>query len=209
MTNSYKKESGSRHKKLLVPLVALLLCAAAMVGVGYAALMSDVTNTGNTIDSDGLTLNITDGVSEASGILDATVSYQSTTVSNTSGSTRAFHVDGINNSQWDGVSAASMINFDTIKQADLIINSAKADSLKIVATITPDVTLPAGVALTIGLAKTTSPETNLTAAELASYAVIEEENNLIINVIVTIGPTFNPVGNISVGFSVKVTAESA
>lgn len=67
MTNSYKKESGSRHKKLLVPMVALLLCAAAMVGVGYAALMSDVTNTGNEMDTDGYTVKFSGTAATAAG----------------------------------------------------------------------------------------------------------------------------------------------
>ena len=53
---TYKSERG--HKKLLVPVVALLLCAAAMVGLGYAALNSDVTNTNNIITTDGLTAKL-------------------------------------------------------------------------------------------------------------------------------------------------------
>jgi len=56
---TYKNERS--RKKLLVPVVALLLCATAMVGLGYAALVSDVTNTNNVITSDGLTAKLVDG----------------------------------------------------------------------------------------------------------------------------------------------------
>lgn len=67
---TYKSERG--HKKLLVPVVALLLCAAAMVGLGYAALVSDVTNTGNVVAVDGLTATFTDDEGEGEdGLLNA------------------------------------------------------------------------------------------------------------------------------------------
>jgi len=46
-TTTYKNERN--RKKLLVPVVALVVCAAAMIGLGYAALVSDVTNTDNVI----------------------------------------------------------------------------------------------------------------------------------------------------------------
>ncbi|MEA4978056.1 MAG: hypothetical protein VB016_05855 [Methanomassiliicoccaceae archaeon] len=56
---TYKNERG--HKKLLVPVVALVLCAAAMIGLGYAALVSDVTNTANVVAADGLKASLLDG----------------------------------------------------------------------------------------------------------------------------------------------------
>jgi len=54
--NSYKNERS--RKKLLVPVVALVVCAAAMIGLGYAALVSDVTNTANVVVGDGLTADL-------------------------------------------------------------------------------------------------------------------------------------------------------
>ncbi len=56
---TYKNERN--RKKLLVPVVALVLCAAAMIGLGYAALVSDVTNTDNVVAADGLTARLEDG----------------------------------------------------------------------------------------------------------------------------------------------------
>ncbi|MGE0014616.1 MAG: hypothetical protein AB7S83_00240 [Candidatus Methanomethylophilaceae archaeon] len=49
------------QKKLLIPVVALILCAAAMIGLGYAALVSSVTNTDNVVAADGLTARLEDG----------------------------------------------------------------------------------------------------------------------------------------------------
>lgn len=37
------------NTKLIVPVVAVLICAGAMVGIGYAALSSDYTTNGNSI----------------------------------------------------------------------------------------------------------------------------------------------------------------
>lgn len=48
----YKNERN--HKKLLVPIIALILCATAMVGFVYAAQTSTVTNQANVIYGDGL-----------------------------------------------------------------------------------------------------------------------------------------------------------
>ncbi|MDN5356938.1 MAG: hypothetical protein PWR17_107 [Candidatus Methanomethylophilaceae archaeon] len=56
---TYKNERN--RKKLLVPVVALVLCAAAMIGLGYAALVSDVTNTANVVAADGLKASLLDG----------------------------------------------------------------------------------------------------------------------------------------------------
>lgn len=55
MTEVYKKIAG--NKKLLVPVVALLLCATAMVGAGYAFLASTAKDTG-TLDGDVITVKI-------------------------------------------------------------------------------------------------------------------------------------------------------
>jgi hypothetical protein len=56
---AYRNERN--RKKLLVPVVALVVCAAAMIGLGYAALVSDVTNTDNVIAAEGLTARLEDG----------------------------------------------------------------------------------------------------------------------------------------------------
>ena len=34
-----------RNKKLLVPVIALMLCATALIGAGYAAYVSSAKNT--------------------------------------------------------------------------------------------------------------------------------------------------------------------
>jgi hypothetical protein len=56
MTKVYKEAGG--HKKLLVPVVALLLCAFAMVGAGYAFLASTASSSGNSLDGDVITVTI-------------------------------------------------------------------------------------------------------------------------------------------------------
>lgn len=40
------------NKRLLVPVVAVMLCVMAVVGVGYAAINSSVTNTENTVSTE-------------------------------------------------------------------------------------------------------------------------------------------------------------
>lgn len=39
----------NRNTKLIVPVIALVICAGAMVGIGYAALSTDYTTEGNSI----------------------------------------------------------------------------------------------------------------------------------------------------------------
>ncbi len=50
MYNSYKNERS--RKRLVVPVIVLMLCAAALVGLGYAALTSTVTNQANVVAGD-------------------------------------------------------------------------------------------------------------------------------------------------------------
>jgi hypothetical protein len=61
MYNSYKNERS--RKRLVVPVIVLMLCAAALVGLGYAALTSTVTNQANVVAGDGLDAELrgTDG----------------------------------------------------------------------------------------------------------------------------------------------------
>ncbi|MFA7037211.1 MAG: hypothetical protein WC183_12935, partial [Methanosarcina sp.] len=55
---AYRNERN--RKKLLIPVVALVLCAAAMIGLGYAALTSTVTNQANVVAGDGLSADLVD-----------------------------------------------------------------------------------------------------------------------------------------------------
>ncbi len=59
MTDTQSESTGSR-KKLLIPLVALMLCAVSIVGAGYA-YNSTVTNTYNSVVAEGTTINLYDG----------------------------------------------------------------------------------------------------------------------------------------------------
>ena len=59
MTDTQSESTGSR-KKLLIPLVALMLCAVSIVGAGYA-YNSTVTNTFNSVVAEGTTINLYDG----------------------------------------------------------------------------------------------------------------------------------------------------
>ena len=43
-----------RNKKLLVPVIALMLCATALIGAGYAAYVSSAKNTENAIGGDAI-----------------------------------------------------------------------------------------------------------------------------------------------------------
>jgi len=58
MTDTQSESTGSR-KKLLIPLVALMLCAVSIVGAGYA-YNSTVTNTFNSVVAEGTTINLYD-----------------------------------------------------------------------------------------------------------------------------------------------------
>ena len=50
MTNKFKEGRESKNKKLLVPVLALFLCATALIGVGYAAVVSSVGITENVVE---------------------------------------------------------------------------------------------------------------------------------------------------------------
>lgn len=58
MTDTQSESTGSR-RKLLIPLVALMLCAVSIVGAGYA-YNSTVTNTFNSVVAEGTTINLYD-----------------------------------------------------------------------------------------------------------------------------------------------------
>lgn len=48
-------------KKLLVPVIALMLCALALIGAGYAALQSSVESDNNITKTDGIVLRFVSG----------------------------------------------------------------------------------------------------------------------------------------------------
>lgn len=56
MTDIYMEQNGSK-KKLLVPLIVLLLCAVSLTGAGYA-YNSTVTNVDDNVHIEGLTLDL-------------------------------------------------------------------------------------------------------------------------------------------------------
>ena len=62
MTDVYMEQNGSK-KKLLVPLIVLLLCAVSLTGAGYA-YNSTVTNEEDNIHIEGLTLELTTGTTD-------------------------------------------------------------------------------------------------------------------------------------------------
>lgn len=51
---SYDEEGQHRRRRVLIPMVTILLCFFAMIAVGYSALISDVTNEANLIAAEGL-----------------------------------------------------------------------------------------------------------------------------------------------------------
>ncbi len=75
--SKYGMEGGNGSKRLLVPIIALLLCATALAGVGYAALTSSVSNSGNEVGSSFaiLTIKDEDGVQNATISGDAVIDY--------------------------------------------------------------------------------------------------------------------------------------
>lgn len=76
MTNY--KSNGSVGKKLLVPAVALLLCAFALVGAGYAAYQSSVGSGGNEVATDGIVVSFTkDGTESGEIVVGATLKWTS------------------------------------------------------------------------------------------------------------------------------------
>ncbi|MFT0898930.1 hypothetical protein [Candidatus Methanoprimaticola sp. MG2] len=50
-------DSGSGRKRILVPIVAIMMCAVAIIGVGYS-LTSTVSSNDNPISGDGLELSL-------------------------------------------------------------------------------------------------------------------------------------------------------
>ncbi|MEA4978055.1 MAG: hypothetical protein VB016_05850 [Methanomassiliicoccaceae archaeon] len=51
---SYDEEDNRRKRRALIPIMTIIFCFFAMIGVGYSALISDVTNEANLIAAEGL-----------------------------------------------------------------------------------------------------------------------------------------------------------
>lgn len=64
-------------KKLLVPVIALLLCSFALIGVSHAALSSSMSSGNNSVGSDGIVLTFVDnsGNNIASGAFSSNHKY--------------------------------------------------------------------------------------------------------------------------------------
>lgn len=77
----------STNSKLIVPVLALVICAGAMVGIGYAALSSDYTVTGDSIDAGEFKVTVND--SNGTGVaatFDVDMNLEAHTVQNGSSS---------------------------------------------------------------------------------------------------------------------------
>ena len=84
---------NGKSGKLVAPAVAFMLCAVALIGVGFAiTLNSTSTATGNSVSTDGLVLNVTDASESgtASFSSSAKVYYQTT---QTNGGTLTYKID--------------------------------------------------------------------------------------------------------------------
>ncbi len=84
---------NGKSGKLVAPAVAFMLCAVALIGVGFAiTLNSTSTATENSVSTDGLVLNVTDasGSGTASFSSSAKVYYQTT---QTNGGTLTYKID--------------------------------------------------------------------------------------------------------------------
>ncbi len=55
-----EKEMNAKGKKLIVPVVAIMMCAIALAGVAYALTTSSVNDSGNTTTGDEFTLEMYD-----------------------------------------------------------------------------------------------------------------------------------------------------
>lgn len=198
MTNTYKEEKGNKHKKLLVPLVALLLCAAAMIGVGYAALASDVTNTGNTIEMEGITLELKNGadVQTAGAFNNSTaIKFESHTL--------------------NGTRTSTVANNGVIGTGTLTINSthaiphAKMTNAFTATVADPVVPFPTGMTFDIVLKKGVETVTMTDFALDAGTNVFTVELKAILGSSFTI-PTSATSGatTVPVSFDVKITVET-
>lgn len=107
----------SMNNKLLVPVVALLICAGAMVGIGYAALSSDYTVEGNSITGGQFEVSPGSGVTMS---FDTTIPYDThTTVSkDASGSTETVKSYTINNGQASNTGVITLLSGKTISITD-------------------------------------------------------------------------------------------
>lgn len=164
------KNESSRRNKLLVPVVALVLCAAAMIGVGYAALMSDVTNSGNVMNTDGYTVTFADATSGdpliAAGFGTMQIDYGSHTNTSVNPNTTTYYFNAIT----DKAMGASklVINASNTSVTNVTIGyvvTYSTDNGTTYTTTAPyGITTSLAITPTTGTTVTTSPITSGTTA---------------------------------------------
>lgn len=99
------------NTKLIVPVIALVICAGAMVGIGYAALSSDYTTDGNSITGNVFEVgpNDTEGIT-----FSAAIPYETHTVVSGNTTTKTYTV----NNGTDGTAIDLTNGAKTIKITD-------------------------------------------------------------------------------------------
>jgi|GEM_PF-1051588 len=129
-------EQNSSKKKLVVPLIALMLCAVAVLGIGYG-LTSSSTNTSNVVSGDALVADLrgTDGTAslgEGKFASDVTLKYQT--------------------SQTNGVTKASIAGTTPVTVGSDPVNAVKigGGKLSVTGTSAGDVTVKVDLSTTAG-----------------------------------------------------------
>lgn len=127
-------EQNSSKKKLVVPLIALMLCAVAVLGIGYG-LTSSSTNTNNVVSGDALVADLRDTNGTTSlvggGFADnVTLEYQT--------------------SQTNGVTKAGLADATSVTVGSDSVNAVKIGEGKLLVTGTSD----GNVTVKVDLSKT-------------------------------------------------------
>ena len=128
-------EQNSSKKKLIVPLIALMLCAVAVLGIGYG-LTSSSTNTNNVVSGDALVADLRgtgDGTASLGGgefAHNVTLKYQTT--------------------QTDGVTKASIADTTSVTVGSDSVDAVKIGEGKLFVTGTSagDVTVKVELSIT-------------------------------------------------------------
>ena len=146
------------NKKLIVPLVTLLLCLTVVIGVGYG-LTSSVTNSGNDVDIDAITIDLVDSdnaVLNGLGFDSAKIVYSTETKITTD--SRTVTVSGIDRTY-------------TLSDAGLQLMSSKAGTVAVTVTGTavPSLNALFGGTLTINTTTLTYSD-NAGGTGVAGYA---------------------------------------
>lgn len=140
-------EQNNSKKKLIVPLIALMLCAVAVIGIGYG-LNSTSTNTNNAVSGSALVVDLNDGASPTSSSLqegkfanNATLEY--VTVQE-NGTTTAKLVNSTSISVSDASYNAVEIGKGTLTVSMLNGSSSTSANVKVTLNITSG-TVPTGM----------------------------------------------------------------